>query len=96
MAAILAGLAHALRLDPDERGYDAAAVALVADLRAVSVEFSRMWEEHRVSRSYSSTVSVHDERVGRLDFDYALMVSSQSHQRLHTLHAVPARPPRSG
>ncbi|HEX6352658.1 hypothetical protein [Actinophytocola sp.] len=77
-----------LRVIVAQRGYDAAAVALVADLRAASAEFSQMWDDHRVSRSYSSTVSVRDSRVGRLDFDYALMVSSQSRQRLHTLHAV--------
>jgi transcriptional regulator with XRE-family HTH domain len=78
-----------LRVIVAQRHYDAAAMALVEDLRAVSGEFARMWDEHRVSTSYGSTVSVLDERVGRLDFDYALMVSSQSHQRLHTLHAVP-------
>ena len=78
-----------LRVIVAQRSYDAAALALVADLRAASAEFSRMWEQHRVSTSYGSTVSVLDERVGRLDFDYAMMVSSQSRQRLHTLHAVP-------
>lgn len=78
-----------LRVIVAQRSYDAAALALVADLRAASTEFSRLWDEHSVSRSYTSTVSVLDERVGRLDFDYALMMSSQSRQRLHTLHAVP-------
>jgi transcriptional regulator with XRE-family HTH domain len=78
-----------LRVIVAQRSYDAAALALVADLRAASVEFSRLWDEHRVSRSYDSTVSVLDDRVGRLDFDYALMMGSESHQRLHTLHAVP-------
>jgi transcriptional regulator with XRE-family HTH domain len=78
-----------LRVIVAQRSYDAAALALVADLRAASAEFSRMWDEHRVSTSYGSTVSVLDVRVGRLDFDYAMMVSSQSRQRLHTLHAVP-------
>jgi hypothetical protein len=78
-----------LRVVVAQRNYDATAMALVDDLRAASAEFSRMWDEHQVSTSYGSTVSVLDERVGRLDFDYALMVSSQSRQRLHTLHAVP-------
>ena len=78
-----------LRVIVVQRDYDAVATALVDDLRAVSGEFARMWDEHQVSTSYGSTVSVLDGRVGRLDFDYALMVSSQSRQRLHTLHAVP-------
>jgi transcriptional regulator with XRE-family HTH domain len=78
-----------LRIIVAQRDYDTAALALVTDLRAASAEFSRMWDEHRVSTSYNSTISVLDTRVGRLDFEYALMVSSQSRQRLHTLHAVP-------
>lgn len=78
-----------LRVVVAQRDYDPTAMALIDDLRAASAEFSRMWDEHQVSTSYGSTVSVLDERVGRLDFDYALMVSSQSRQRLHSLHAVP-------
>ncbi|MBP2328425.1 transcriptional regulator with XRE-family HTH domain [Kibdelosporangium banguiense] len=81
-----------LRIIVAQRNYDADAVALVTDLRAKSAEFSLLWEEHQVSASYSSTVSVLDERVGRLDFDFAVMVSSQSRQRLHTLHAVSGTP----
>jgi transcriptional regulator with XRE-family HTH domain len=78
-----------LRVIVARRDYDAAAVALVTDLRAASVEFSRLWDEHQVSAPYRSTVSVLDHRVGRLDFDYALTKGTQSRQRLHTLHAVP-------
>lgn len=78
-----------LRVIVAQRDYDAAAVALVDDLREASDEFSRMWEEHRVSTPYNSTVSVRNDRVGRLDFDFAIMESSYSRQRLHTLHAVP-------
>jgi transcriptional regulator with XRE-family HTH domain len=78
-----------LRVIVAQRDYDAAAVALIDDLRAKSDEFSRMWEEHRVSTSYSSTVSVLDPRVGRLDFDFAIMESARTRQSLHTLHAVP-------
>jgi transcriptional regulator with XRE-family HTH domain len=81
-----------LRVAVAQREYDAAATALVAGLRAGSAEFARMWDEHRVSTAYSSVVTVLDERVGRLDLDYALTVSSQSRQRLHSLHAVPGTP----
>jgi hypothetical protein len=81
-----------LRVVVAQRDYDATATALVAGLRAGSAEFARMWDEHRVSTSYSSAVTVLDRRVGRLDLDYALTVSSQSRQRLHSLHAVPGTP----
>jgi transcriptional regulator with XRE-family HTH domain len=84
------GRAHVayLRVVVAQRDYDADAMALVTDLRAASPEFTRMWAAHRVSRSYVSTVSVLDERLGRLDFDCVQMVSSQSRQRLHSLHAA--------
>lgn len=78
-----------LRVIIAQRDYDEEAMALVDDLRAASTEFSRLWDEHQVSAPYRSTVSVLNEHVGRLDFDYALTESSQSRQRLHTLHAVP-------
>lgn len=79
-----------LRVVVADRGYDAAATKLVNELRAASAEFARMWDDHRVSRPSTSTiVSVLDDRVGRLDFDYALMVGPRSRQRLFSLHAVP-------
>ena len=82
-----------LRVVVAERGYDAAATALVGDLLAASTEFARMWTEHRVSKPPSSTiVSVVDERVGRLDFDPALVVGPRSRQRLHSLHAASGTP----
>nr|ARO49585.1 XRE family transcription regulator [Streptomyces sp.] len=81
-----------LRVMVAERGYDADAAALVADLRTGSPEFSRMWDEHQVFRSSSSALSVRDDRVGRLDFDYVMMTSSRSRQRLFSLHAVPGTP----
>jgi hypothetical protein len=81
-----------LRVIVAQRAYDAAATALVAGLRAGSAEFTRMWDEHRVSTSFRSAVTVLDERVGRLDFDFTHMVSSHSRQRLHSLHAVSGTP----
>jgi transcriptional regulator with XRE-family HTH domain len=78
-----------LRVVVAERGYDAAATALVGGLRAASAEFARMWNEHRVSKPSSSPlVTVVDERVGRLDFDHALLVGPRSRQRLYSLHAA--------
>ncbi|MFF5408106.1 helix-turn-helix transcriptional regulator [Streptomyces misionensis] len=81
-----------LRVMVAERGYDAQAAALVADLRRGSAEFARMWDEHQVSRGSTWALSVLDDRVGRLDFDYAMMTSSRSRQRLFSLHAVSGTP----
>jgi len=81
-----------LRVVVAKRGYDAAAATLVAELRAVSGEFLRFWDEHRVSGPTTPAMSVLDDRVGRLDFDCALMVNSRSRQRLYSLHAVPGTP----
>jgi transcriptional regulator with XRE-family HTH domain len=84
-----------LRVVVAERGYDTAATALVGRLRAASAEFARMWTEHRVSKPSSSTiVTVVDERVGRLDFDHALLIGPRSRQRLHSLHAASGTPTR--
>jgi transcriptional regulator with XRE-family HTH domain len=83
-----------LRMVVAERGYDAATVALVADLHAASAEFSRMWNEHQVSNPASLILSMQDDRVGRLDFDHALTVDPRSRHRLHSLHAIPATPTR--
>jgi transcriptional regulator with XRE-family HTH domain len=82
-----------LRVLVAERGYDAAATALVADLCTASAEFSRMWDDHQISREPSPIVSVQDDRVGRLDFDYApMMMSSRSRQRLLLLHPLRGTP----
>lgn len=84
-----------LRVVAAERGYDAAATALVGRLEAGSAEFARMWNEHRVSKPSSSMiVTVVDERVGRLDFDHALLIGPRSRQRLHSLHAASGTPTR--
>ncbi|MEU7424572.1 helix-turn-helix transcriptional regulator [Streptomyces sp. NPDC040750] len=87
--AIGRGYVGYLRVIVAERGYDPAAATLVADLRGASAEFSRMWDEHQVSSAPAPIVSVLDDRVGRLDFDYALMLGTRTRQRLFSLHAVP-------
>jgi transcriptional regulator with XRE-family HTH domain len=78
-----------LRASVAERDHDAAALALVADVRAASAEFSRMWEEHLVRAPNCATMTVPDHRVGRLEFDCAVVMSPRSRQRLATLEAVP-------
>jgi transcriptional regulator with XRE-family HTH domain len=78
-----------LRASVAERNHDAAALTLVADLRVASTEFSRMWDEHLVRSPNCTVMSVPDHRVGRLDFDCAVVMSPRSRQRLITLEAVP-------
>ncbi|MFG1606123.1 helix-turn-helix domain-containing protein [Actinoplanes sp. NPDC049265] len=81
-----------LRVGVAERGYDAAAATLVADLRAVSADFGRMWDEHRVNTPSEPSLSILDDRVGRLDFDCVELTNARSRQRLCSMHAVAGTP----
>jgi transcriptional regulator with XRE-family HTH domain len=78
-----------LRTSIAQRNHDAAARALVADIRAVSPEFSRLWDEHLVRAPHCATMTVPDHRVGRLHFDCGVVTSPRSRQRLVTLEAMP-------
>lgn len=75
-----------LRAVVAQRGHDEVAVALVTDLRAASVEFARMWDEHDVSALHCSTKHLREERVGALDLDCVIATSPHSRQRLLLLH----------
>lgn len=75
-----------------QRDHDEAAAVLVADLRAASPEFARMWDEHQVATLHCSTKRVIDERVGRLDLECVVVTSPLSSQRLLLLQAVPGTP----
>jgi transcriptional regulator with XRE-family HTH domain len=74
------------------RGHDAAAVALVEQLRGASAEFVRLWDRQEVSALHCLRKVVHDERVGRLDLDCELLFSSATDQRLLLLKPVPDTP----
>jgi transcriptional regulator with XRE-family HTH domain len=76
------------------RGHDREAVALADDLREVSPEFARTWDQHNVSALYCTTKAVHEARVGRLDLDCAVVTSPLSQQRLLLLRPVPGTPAR--
>jgi transcriptional regulator with XRE-family HTH domain len=83
-----------LRATIARRGHDGEAIALVEELRQVSPEFARIWDQHNVSALYCTTKEVHEARVGRLDLDCAVITSPLSQQRLLLLrpvHGTPAR-----
>jgi transcriptional regulator with XRE-family HTH domain len=88
------GLAYVadLRAAVAQRGHDSAAAVLVEDLRAVSREFADMWDRHVVSALHCSTKVVHDPRVGRIDLDCSVLLSTQSRQRLLLLRPTPGTP----
>jgi transcriptional regulator with XRE-family HTH domain len=83
-----------LRAAIARRGHDSEAVALAGDLREVSPEFARIWDQHNVSVLYCTTKAVHEARVGRLDLDCAVVTSPLSQQRLLLLRPVPGTPAR--
>lgn len=83
-----------LRAAVTRRGHDREALALVDDLRQVSPEFARIWDQHNVSALYCTTKTMHNARVGRLDLDCAVVTSPLSPQRLLLLRPVPGTPAR--
>jgi transcriptional regulator with XRE-family HTH domain len=84
------GLAYVadLRATLAQRGHDAVAMTMVAQLRAASTEFAAMWDQHRVSTLHCSTKVVDDDRVGRLELDCVIVMSAVSTQRLLVLQPV--------
>jgi transcriptional regulator with XRE-family HTH domain len=77
-----------------QRHHDSTVVALVSDLRERSAEFRELWAEHRVSAPSCPTVSLEDDRVGRLEFWCAVVMSPNSSQRLAIFRAVEGTPTR--
>jgi transcriptional regulator with XRE-family HTH domain len=75
-----------------QRGHDARAVELVERLHRASPEFSAMWDRHEVSMLHCSTKVVHDARVGRLDLDCSVVLSTTGRQRMLTLQPVAGTP----
>ncbi|GAA1618769.1 helix-turn-helix transcriptional regulator [Actinoplanes couchii] len=65
---------------------------LVDRLLAESAEFRGMWERHEVAALHCSAKVVHDERVGRLDFDCSIVASPVTRQRMLTMQPVAGTP----
>lgn len=81
----VAGLRAVAAARPD----DPEPTGLVAELRAGSAEFARLWDEHEVSRRNQATKRFLHPLVGLLELDCEVMVSHQHH---HLLVMHSARP----
>jgi hypothetical protein len=68
---------------------DPAPAALVAELRAASEEFARLWDEHEVSSRRTSTKRFRHPLVGLLELDCEVLLS---HEHRHQLIVHTARP----
>ncbi|MFJ8631318.1 helix-turn-helix transcriptional regulator [Streptomyces sp. NPDC093568] len=78
-----------LRAVAAARPDDPEPAALVAELRAASEEFARLWDEHEVSQRNRATKRFLHPLVGLLELDCEVMVSHQHH---HLLVVHSARP----
>jgi transcriptional regulator with XRE-family HTH domain len=78
-----------LRAVAAARPDDPEPAALVAELRASSEEFARLWDEHEVSSRNRATKRFLHPVVGLLELDCEVMVSHQHH---HLLVVHTARP----
>ncbi|WP_069759055.1 helix-turn-helix transcriptional regulator [Streptomyces sp. LUP47B] len=78
-----------LRAVAAARPDDPEPTALVAELRAASEEFARLWDEHEVSQRDKATKRFVHPVVGLLELDCEVMVS---HEHRHLLVVHTARP----
>ena len=78
-----------LRAVAAARAADPEPAALVAELRASSEEFARLWDEHEVSLRHRATKRFLHPQVGLLELDCEVMLSHEHH---HLLIVHTARP----
>ncbi|MFD9390622.1 helix-turn-helix transcriptional regulator [Streptomyces sp. NPDC060000] len=71
-----------LRAVAAARPDDPEPAALVAELRASSEEFARLWDEHEVSVRHKATKRFQHPLVGLLELDCEVMLSHEHHQLL--------------
>ena len=71
---------------------DSSAAALVRDLREVSPEFARMWDQHTISAEYCNVKQARNDLVGRIDLECGTVASRQSQQRLLFLQPLAGSP----
>ncbi|MFI5549556.1 helix-turn-helix transcriptional regulator [Streptomyces sp. NPDC051738] len=81
-AAHARGHVASLRAVAAARPDDPEPAALVAELRASSEEFARLWDEHQVSQRDRATKRFPHPLVGLLELDCEVMLSHQHHQLL--------------
>jgi transcriptional regulator with XRE-family HTH domain len=75
-----------------ERGHEGRARELVDRLQEVSPDFRAMWDRHAVATLHCPTKVVHDDRVGRIDLDCSVLLSSTGKQRMLLLRPAPGTP----
>ena len=73
---------------PDDPGV----AGLLADLRAGSPEFVRVWDEGRVDRRRGSTKTVNHPELGPITLDCDVLVLPDTDQRLVVYSAAPGSP----
>lgn len=78
-----------LRAVAASRPDDPEPAALVAELRARSEEFARLWDEHEVAVRRSSTKRFRHPLVGLLELDCEVLFSHEEHQLLIVHSARP-------
>lgn len=71
------------------RGGDHRALAFVDALRAASEDFATKWSQHSVATLICTRKSIDHPRVGRIELDCTMVLSSQSSQRLLLAHPLP-------
>ncbi|WP_067693031.1 MmyB family transcriptional regulator [Nocardia jejuensis] len=71
-----------LRAAATHRGYDRPATALIERLEAASAEFTALWNRHEVAVRRNHHVRVVHPTVGLVEFDFEILQTQASDQRL--------------
>jgi transcriptional regulator with XRE-family HTH domain len=90
--ATASGLVADLRVTAAQRGYDAATVRLVGELRAASGEFACRWDQHDVSRLRPGFEFLRHPRVGDLSLECGVLQGQVPGQRLFLFRGAPGTP----
>ena len=81
-----------LRAAVTRRGNDAASTGLVARLRAVSPEFSELWELHEVAVRRTSRMRVDHPAIGPIELECETLLSPAEDQKLLIFTPPPGTP----
>jgi transcriptional regulator with XRE-family HTH domain len=86
------GFVADLRAAAAQRGYDATTARLVGELRSVSDEFARHWDQHGVSRLQPRFELLRHPRAGVLSLECGVVQGQGPGQRLFVFRAAPGSP----
>jgi hypothetical protein len=90
--ATAAGFVADLRALAAQRGADPATACFVGELRAASVEFAQIWDQHDVHRMQPGFEVLRHPRVGRLALQCAVLQGRAPGQRLFLFRAAAGTP----